>query len=204
MDDAELSRLYGPWAARRPEHLAEVLADYPGPWWIAGGWAIQAFTGVERAHADIDPSVPRRHAGTLRAHLAGVFDVWAADRGTLTPLIEATTSPSPTCSNLWLRRDGRSPWEFDVILMDTDEDMWTYKRDPRIRLPFADILWESEGLLWLRPEIQLLHKAPGMRPKDQKDFDDTVPMLEPRYREWLSSALQTAHPGHPWIARLGD
>lgn len=50
---------YGPWAPRTPADVAALLADYPGTWWIAGGWAIEAYTGVTRPHADIDPSVLR-------------------------------------------------------------------------------------------------------------------------------------------------
>ncbi len=204
MDHDELIRLYGPWRTRCPRDVAELMSGYQGRWWIAGGWAIETFTGISRPHGDIDPSIPRADVAFLRAHLAGEYDVWAADRGTLRPLIDAGDGPTRTCSNLWLRRDGRSPWEFDVILMDADDEMWTYKRDVRVRLPFAEILWQAEGLHWLRPEVQLLHKAPGLRPKDQRDFDDTAPLLDPLHRDWLRAALRIAHPGHPWIALLGD
>ncbi len=43
------------------------------------------------------------------------------------------------------------------------------------------------GIDYLRPEVQLLHKANGLRPKD---------------RQTLMRALQLAHPGHPWLADL--
>ena len=202
MDHDETVRLYGPWSARTPDDAAELLDDYPGPWWIAGGWAIEAFTGVSRPHADVDPSIPRSDVALLRRHLAGRLDVWQADDGLLRPMIEATDAVSDTCENLWLRRSGADPWEYDVILMHATSTVWTFKRDARITRPLADILWSHEGITYLRPEVQLLHKARGLRPQDQADFEVSAPLLEPAARSWLMSALATAHPGHPWIDDL--
>ena len=246
MDHQELVRLYGPWAARTPADAVALFEGYTGRWWIAGGWAIEAFTGVSRPHGDIDPSIPRTDVDALIEHVRGRLDVWAADRGALRPLIPGGPTLSASCSNLWLRASGRDPWEFDVILMDidveadvdaeadtdtgtdtdtdtdaytdadadtdtgtdTDADMeaadglWRYKRDPRVTLPFAQILWQREGVSYLRPEIQLLHKAPGLRDQDQADFDVTRPLLDVHAQTWLRSALQLAHPGHPWIEHL--
>jgi hypothetical protein len=86
--------------------------------------------------------------------------------------------------------------------MDVTAARWTYKRDARISLPADEILWTREGIPYLRPEVQLLHKAPGLRPKDQADFEACLPLLEPAPRAWLRSALGIAHPGHPWLAHL--
>ncbi|WP_223622521.1 nucleotidyltransferase domain-containing protein [Microbacterium sp. EST19A] len=202
MDHEEIVRLYGPWRSRGPADVVALFDGYAHRWWLAGGWAVEAFTGVARPHGDIDPSVPRADAATLLDHLEGEWDVWAADRGTLTPLVGDDPAISPTCSNLWLRRSGAGPWEYDVILMDATEELWTYKRDPRITLPFGSILWEYEGVRYLRPEVQLLHKARGLRPEDQQDFETASPLLEAGSARWLRAALETAHPGHPWIAAL--
>ena len=89
---------------------------------------------------------------------------------------------APSCGNLWLRPDGGSAWEYDVILMDATSTTWTYKRDQRISLPMDDILWAIDGIAYLRPEVQLLHKAPGLREKDQRDFDACLHLLEPERR----------------------
>ncbi len=59
-----------------------------------------------------------------------------------------------------------------------------------------------DGITYLRPGVQLLHKAPGLRPKDQADFDACVGMLAAEQRAWLQEALSIAHPGHPWLAHL--
>lgn len=202
VDHDEIVRLYGPWRHRTPPDVAELFSGYTGDWWIAGGWAIEAFTNLPRTHGDVDPSIPRAEASLLRAHLSGRLDVWAADKGALRPLVTPEASIPATCNNLWLRESGTSPWEYDVILMDTTAERWTYRRDPRISLPFSDVLWERDGIRYLRPEIQLLHKAPALRPQDQGDFEACLPLLDFAGRTWLRTALQIAHPGHPWIDAL--
>jgi hypothetical protein len=199
----ELTRLYGPWRNHSPADAAALFSGYPGQWWVAGGWAIEAFTGVARDHDDIDLSIPRSDLSLLRQHLAGQLDIWAADSGTLRPLVGPAGDTLPaTCGNLWLRQSGADPWEYDVILMDTTDGWWHYKRDPRVMLSIDDILWRRDGISYLRPEIQLLYKAPGLRPKDQQDFATCSPSLDSTARNWLIAALELAHPGHPWIGEL--
>lgn len=202
LDHDEIVRLYGPWLPRTPSDAAELFDCYPGFWWIAGGWAIETFTHVARSHGDLDVSIPRRDVPRLREHFKGRFDVWQADDGVMTPMVQETDVLTETCENLWLRRSGAEPWEVEVILMHTTGGDWVYKRDDRISLPTEEIVWEVDGIRYLRPEIQLLHKAPRLRPKDQADFDTCVDRLEEEARAWLTGALSTAHPGHPWLSRL--
>lgn len=202
-DHDEITRLYGPWRARTPADAVGLFSGYRGSWWVAGGWAVEAFTGVHRHHADMDASIPRADVVRLQEHVAGRLDVWAAEQGTLRPLVEPVHAPLPsTCGNLWLRASGADPWEYDVILMDVTASTWTYKRNARISLPIEDILWSRDGIDYLRPQVQLLHKAPGLRPKDQEDFAACLPLLDHAARAWLAYALQVAHPGHPWLDEL--
>ena len=201
-DHDEAVRLYGPWRPRTPEHARELMQGYAGRWWIAGGWAIEAFTGIARPHGDLDPSIPRSDVPALVQHLSGRLDVWQATEGALRPMVGPADPVPATCGNLWLRPDGASPWEYDVILMDATPTTWTYKRDARIGRAMEDVLWVRDGISYLRPEVQLLHKAPGLREKDQADFDACLPLLEPERRTWLKTTLTLAHPGHPWIGSL--
>ncbi len=86
--------------------------------------------------------------------------------------------------------------------MTGDRDTWEFKRDRRIRLPLNDIGWSREGVHYLRPEIQLLLKAQGLRPKHQCDFDAALPLLNRESLVWLRESLELVHPGHRWLAAL--
>jgi hypothetical protein len=204
----EIVRIYGPWVQRTSADVAELFDGYPGRWWIAGGHAIEAFTGVTRPHGDVDPSVPREELPLLRRHLAGRRDVWAANQETLRVLLpEDIDAPGedhldPGCENVWARRSGADPWEFDIILMKLSGGRWVFKRDQRISLPYTDITWTQDGIRYLRPEIQLLHKARGLRPKDQADFDAAWPLLDDSAARWLRDSLTLTQPGHPWLDRM--
>lgn len=205
MSQDEIHRLYGPWRNRTPADAAERFAGYPGRWWIAGGWAIQAFTGVERKHGDLDPSIPRQELPLLRRHLAGRIDLWAADQEVLRVLLPGALDEDPlpdSCENVWARTSGADPWEYDIVLMSVVEDRWVFKRDARISRPIDEIVWTRDGIPYLRPEIQLLHKARGLRPKDQSDFDAAWPMLAAEDRRWLREAITMTQPDHPWLARI--
>jgi hypothetical protein len=54
----------------------------------------------------------------------------------------------------------------------------------------------------LAPEIQLLYKSKGLRPKDQADFDAVLPALRPEQRRWLRDALTIESPSHTWLSGL--
>jgi hypothetical protein len=71
-----------------------------------------------------------------------------------------------------------------------------------VTLPLQDILWMREGITYLRPEVQLLHKAIALRQNDRADFDACAPLLDTHSRAWLRDALGGAHRGHPWISDL--
>ena len=45
-EDEEFFRWYGPWAPLDPAGVAELMSGFDRPWWIIGGWSIEAFTGV--------------------------------------------------------------------------------------------------------------------------------------------------------------
>ncbi|SEH93537.1 MULTISPECIES: hypothetical protein [unclassified Leifsonia] len=202
LDHEEIVRLYGPWRSRTPQDAAALLAVYGGQWWIAGGWAIDAFVGSSREHGDLDLGIPR---GSLEGFIDFVspgLDVWAA-AGSLTSLFGGSAPQLPeSVGNLWLRASGADPWEYDVMLEAVEGGTWTFKRDARITRPLIDCLWEHHGFTYLRPEIQLLLKAKDLRPKDDFDFERCLPILEASNLAWLAGALVAAHPDHPWIERI--
>ncbi|GIJ09962.1 hypothetical protein Van01_31760 [Micromonospora andamanensis] len=55
---------------------------------------------------------------------------------------------------------------------------------------------------YLIPELVLLFKAKHVRPKDQSDFDGTLPLLTGVQRETLTRLLRQVHPGHAWLTAL--
>ena len=179
------------------------MRGYDGRWWIAGGWAIDAFVRSSRYHGDLDLGVPREDLRGFVAFMTTDLDVWAAAHGTLTPLQASERLELPDgCNNLWLRRSGADPWEYDVLLEQVQGDTWTFKRDERITRPLAHCLWSRDEITFLRPEVQLLLKAKDARPKDDLDLDRCVPRLGRDAQRWLLDSLRVAHPAHRWIARI--
>lgn len=87
---------------------------------------------------------------------------------------------------------------------DTDGEDWVYRRDPRLRRPLASLAGPASdsSRAVLAPEIQLLQKSKGRRPKDEADFAAAAPALAPSARRWLRDALDLVSPGHDWAARL--
>ncbi|MGO4535671.1 nucleotidyltransferase domain-containing protein [Leifsonia sp. 2MCAF36] len=202
LDHDEVVRLYGPWAHRTPADAATRFGGYGGQWWIAGGWAIDAFVGSSREHGDLDIGIPRDSLDGFIRFFSPGLDVWAA-AGSLTPLFPGSAPRlHEGTDNLWLRASGADPWEYDVMLERVQDSMWIFKRDPRILRPLKDCLWRYKGVTYLRPEVQLLLKAQNPRAKDENDFERCLPLLDLSDLDWLKGALHSAHPGHHWIERI--
>jgi hypothetical protein len=183
-----------------------VLTGYPGPWWVVGGRAIEAFTRVPRPHEDIDIALPRADLPRFREHVADRFHVWVNQSGSLTPLLpgEPDTYP-PDFLQVWLRRDAASPWEFDMLFDPAEPGCWVNRRWPSMVLPLEEATWVgATGVRYLNPEIVLLFKARAARAKDEADLQATLPMLTAQQRGWLRGTLAMVHPGHRWLTRLTE
>jgi Aminoglycoside-2''-adenylyltransferase len=201
-EDRDFRRWYGRWASVGPSEIADVLAGAGVPWWIVGGWAIDAATGHPRPHHDMDVGFLRADLPTLLAHLARDYCVWSNASGTLRPLRQAQDI-LPDCRQLWVRRDAASPWLIDLAMTPHDGTTWISPRDDRLRLPLDRATFTgADGVRYLRPEVVLHMKARHRRPEDEQDFERTLPLLVPVARAWLTRALTLLHPGHPWLDRL--
>lgn len=205
-EDRAFYALYGPWDPMTPVELAALLDGFEHPWWVVGGHAIEAFTGVRRGHEDLDAAVFTDTLADLRRHLAGRYHLWNAHDRALRPLTDEHPEPMHPQSQVWLRRDAGSPWRLDLLLdLRDDEGRWVSKRDPDYCVPLEKVTWVAgDGLRYLNPEVQLLFKAKQDRVKDRVDLDSTWPLLDPAQREWLVDALRHRHPGHPWIGLLEE
>lgn len=213
-DDEErvFQERYGPWAPASSDDLRRWFARWGRPWWIAGGYAIEAFTGRTRFHGDIDVAVFRRDVPALQEHLGGEFHLWSVGSGSLRPLLFPSagihTAELPKwAGQLWLRRRSTEPWLVDVLTTKDRDGRWTCRLDPDLALPLEEVVWVPRSGSWagvrvLRPEFVLAHKARHDKPKDQADLEWTLPLLDARSRTMLSDLIARAHPGHSWLERI--
>jgi hypothetical protein len=209
---AQETHPYGVWHSWRPHEAARFFAPLPAPWWIAGGWAIDLFLGHQtRPHDDLDVQVLRQNQQEIRTLFRG-WDVQAAHPS---PPESPPEWPfrdweigedlSPDVHDIWCRPSTTEPWAIQLMIADVHEDRWLFRRDPGIARPISTIGRVTRGgIPYLSPEIQLLYKAKGMRPKDGDDFQRVLPQLGRTGRQWLWRTLTKAHPGHPWLAQLKD
>ena len=185
-----------------PADAVALFGDLPD-WWIAGGWAIDLWLGrTTRDHADLDIATLRRSQRSFWERLDG----WDLHLGTAPDVVEpwsARGDVPPPLHAVWCRQSPTSEWAFEVLLNDSDERRWLFRRDHAVALPLSDIARTSDdGIPYLVPEIVLLYKAKNVREHDTSDFDVALPSLDARQRVWLRDSIAAVHPGHPWLERL--
>ncbi len=198
MNDADL----GAWAPLSIREAASLFGGMGAPWWIAGGHAIELFVGRPlREHGDLDVGVLRRDQFVVGWHLRD-WDLRAASGGTLRPWRPGERLEDHV-NDVWCRPDPEGPWRLQLNLNDSAGDRWVFRRDPRVSRPLGEVILRSrQGLPYLAPEVQLLFKAKGMRPKDERDLEAALPLMSQRRRWWLDRAISETHPYHPWLLRL--
>jgi len=190
----------------------KVMAGFPQPWWVAGGWALDLFLGRKtRPHADLEISILAADQGALFERLRA-WDLRLAAPGGSLPVWDGSWI-RPPFHQVWARRGPGRPVDPDefaadptmlgFLLEQSTAGRWVFRRHPAITRPLAGIgTTTPDGVAVLRPEIALLFKAKGSRFKDQRDFDRVLPHLDRAARAWLASVLEQAHPGHAWRGRL--
>src|SRR3954447_9380019 len=174
------------WHPLTVDQVEQVLSGCGVPWWIAGGWAIDLLVGYQtREHADIDVLFLRRDQQAVRTHLSG-WDVHAADPpGSLRPRPVGGMLPEHV-HDIWCRRSASDPWSLQLMLDASDGDQWLFRRDHRVRRSIAALAGRasSPARAVLTPDVQLLYKSRGMRPKDEQDFSTVLPVMDGDEREW--------------------
>jgi hypothetical protein len=184
--------------------VAELFSRLSVPWWIAGGRAIDLFAGREtRSHGDTDVLIRRDDQLEVQSYLSG-WDLHKTQQPGLKPWPFGEFQKRPV-NDIWCRRTKDSPWQLQLMLLDTDGDEWVFRRDPSIR-GSIDTLGRrtAAGLLYLAPEIQLLYKARPETPDiDEADFQVALPLMEEAACVWLLECLEKLYPdGHAWIEQL--
>jgi hypothetical protein len=199
-EELAFQRVYGPLEPFSLVEAAEVLDGVGLSWWVVGGVAIEAFTGVPRHHEDIDLSILRHDLPRLRDHLAPHFHLWAAGPGLL-HLADGTEMPAES-EQVWLREHALAPWRCEFLLNTDVGGRWQSKRDPGFTAPLEEVTWVKDGIRYLNPELVLSHKAKASRPKDDDDLGAAWPLLDEGQRAFLVDFLERCQPAHPWLARL--
>ncbi len=202
MSEEEFQRVYGPLDPLTPEEARDLLAGMDAPWWVAGGWAIEAWTGVHRHHEDIDLSVFRRDLPVLREHLGARFHLWSASDAGLLHLAAGRAMPEDS-GQVWFREHALAPWRGEVLLNADLDGRWQSKRDASLVVPLEEVTWVRDGIRYLRPEHVLVHKVASGRPKDDADLEAALPLLDDAARDLLARFVAEHAPDHPWRARLG-
>lgn len=193
-----------PW---RPEDIQVLLAAAPFQWWITGGWALDLFTGQQsRAHFDTDVAVARKDQTAAQHYLVG-WEFQYAVPGTNNPVVFESWKPGEMLDfqihGSWARENRSSPWRFEFLLHEIDQDIWSFRYCPEVRHPLDHIgARTSTGIPYLRPEIALLYKAARMRQVDDEDFRRVWPHLASPQRGQLIQDLIRFKPKHAWLDLL--
>ena len=194
----------------KPLSISAVAGEMEGaniPWWIAGGFAFDLHVRRSlREHKDTDVAILRRDHLSAQSFLSQRWRLFKTNQPGLAPWPIGDSLPR-SVSDIWLRRDSRSPWAFQIMLDESDGENWLYRRHPEIRCLLQDIIAHtSDGIPYLRPEVQLLYKG-GRSARRDKDFVDLqmmLPFLASAEIEWLCNALKMQFPqGHQWLDYLG-
>ncbi|KRF15708.1 nucleotidyltransferase domain-containing protein [Nocardioides sp. Soil796] len=199
-EEIEFQRLYGAWDSLDPAETVEFLRDFEAPWWVVGGWAIEAFTGVPRPHEDIDVVIFARDLPKLLDVVRGRYHAWGAGAGAIRPVNDTWPELHEGASQVWLREHATAPWIMDCILSEDHEGQWVSRRDPAWHAPLDDVTWvAADGIRYLRPEVVLQHKARLDRSKDLRDLVAAWPLLGENERAWLRDAVRREDAEHRWL-----
>jgi hypothetical protein len=196
--------LYGRFEPLGVAGAVDFFAGFDRPWWLVGGWAVEAFTGARREHDDIDVSMLARDVPAFREFVGDRWHLWTVANGALRPLNDRWPDlPAPDCQ-IWVRRDAASPWVMDIPVTPDVAGRWQNKRMLDHVAPLMDVTWVTDdGVRVLNPEIALLFKARLDRTKDRRDLDRCLPLLGEPQRAWLTEQVRAQWPDHAWLAQLG-
>jgi hypothetical protein len=204
LSPADIEALGARWSSCwTPSAVAQRLAGLATPWYVAAGWALDLFRGIQtRAHGDLEIAVPAARFPEIRERFSG-YAVDTVSDGRIwenaTPEVLAATHQT------WVRDPATNDYLVDVFREPHDGDTWICRHDETIRRPYDEIIClSSVGIPYLAPELVLLFKAKHVRPKDQADFEATVPHLSPAQRAALAELLARVHPGHRWLMALAS
>ena len=146
-DDPNQYEVWQPW---QPHEVAQLFSSLKIPWWIAGGWALDLFLGVQtREHYDIDVQILRRDQHAVRALLQQwdiqgcalhyPYDLEVTAPTLIDTLPFQTWEPDMLLGkgayDIFCRPTPSDPWAFQLMGGDADGDQWLFRRDARVHRP---------------------------------------------------------------------
>lgn len=183
-------------------YIDDLLAGFPHPWFIAGGWAIDLHVGrVTRPHKDAEIAVLRRDQEAFRGHLPDwEFKYVIPGKPGLEPWKEGLRLDLPI-HEIHAVRPGKP--DLEILLNESTGGVWRFRRMMEIARPLSKMGDTSAtGLPYLAPEIVLLYKAKEPSEADEQDFQVTRPLLASEASEWLRISVGACYPEHTWLASL--
>lgn len=175
------------------------MRDFKPSWFVAGGWAIDLYLGKPtRPHGDIEIGIFRRDQAALHDYLDGWLlhklingerSVWRRSESLELPVHELH------CFNATA-----DPQQLEVLLNESNENEWVYRRNERVRKSLAKCLLTSNaGVRILCPEVVLLYKSKNPRAKDDQDFAAVIKYLDTERKDWLKNAIAFCDSEHRWL-----
>ena len=210
--------------------LAELMSTFPGPWYLCGGWAVDAWLGRQtREHGDVDFAVFQDDQRALFDHLSGwqtighdnsVDDAssepWNRRWLDLPAHIHARPEARDATDGSLYDADQRfahNGADLDIQLNERSGEEWVLNREPRVAMPLDRCAGQSAwGVPTVVPQVILFYKAyspvwrdtprAAPRPHDELDFFALLPQLTADQRLWTWEAISSVDPAHPWLTQL--
>ncbi|WZX99975.1 hypothetical protein NSQ26_11880 [Bacillus sp. FSL W7-1360] len=179
--------------------ITNLMKDFPHPWAIAGGWAIDLFLSQQtRPHSDIEILIFRRDQFALQTYLTD-WQFTCVENRAIRPWLKKEKLSLPI-HEAYAEKDGVP---LEILLNEADKHHWIYRRDTRIKHTLNETInITSEGIPYLSPEIALLYKSTHLRAKDEADFHHATKKMSLHQIQWLKESLLTMDEAHPWISLL--
>lgn len=189
------------WNPLTPKEVKTIFKDTDFRWWIAGGYTLEAFVGFSyRHHSDIDVLLLREETKDLMYQLTDWELYLASPPGNLKEWDHREPLP-PTVTDIWVKEKGQSIWSFQIMINDSKNNQFIYKRDPSILFDIEKFTWKAKDEIpFLAPELQLLYKAKDRREKDDLDFQQCMSLMAEDKRKWLIEKITKCFSSeHPWV-----
>jgi hypothetical protein len=131
--------------------INNLFSKMPIQWCIAGGWALDLHLCKEtRKHADIDVIITREEHLIVNKYLSTDWVLYKAEQGKLN--LWEDEEYLNTTNDIWVSKSNQAPCAFQLMLIDTEDGSWIYKKNKSVNRPIDDIFLKTDDGI----HIQLL------------------------------------------------